>query len=400
MMKLGKLLTITLAFVLLVSVLPVLAADLPFNDVSEDDWYYDDVKYVYEHGLVNGKGEGFAPDDNLTFAEAVKLAVSMYQAYTQDSTQIAEGDPWYVPYVEYAKTKGIPADYPNYDSSITRAEYVHIFANALPTEAFAPMNKVSDNIIPDVKANVKYAEDIYLFYRAGILTGNDEVGTFGPGSTISRCQVAAIMARMMDSSKRVKKDLIDPDEKPVTGKGSIPTISEKRNALGNKVMVFTFESLPESAADLAKYTQSSPFETAALVVTALRMYDPSNPNICNDMLQALMGSAQTLGPTASRIKDRMTQNDKWKFIGNSYINGATPENNYTPDVPYVIEVEENPYAYDEEGYAKFYLKSGGADSGRPIQMRQMKNGTWVLWSDTVMGLLSDIRPPSADDPWA
>ena len=51
---------------------------------------------------------------------------------------------------------------------------------------------MEDGSIPDVKDD----EDIYLLYRAGVLGGNDDKGTFAPMSNIKRSEVAAIVARM------------------------------------------------------------------------------------------------------------------------------------------------------------------------------------------------------------
>ncbi len=169
-------------------------------------------------------------------------------------------------------------------------------------------------------------------------------------------------------------------------------------------MIFTFEKLPADVSELSGYSMQSPFETVALIVAALDTYSPQNENTCFEMLQYLMGGAeiQPLAPIRkSFIKDRFMQNKKYPYIAKSYMGGATPENGYTPDIPYTIEVKDNPYSYTEDGYAKLLLKSGGADSERPIMLRKMKTGRWVLWSDTVLGILSDIREPKkADDPWA
>ena len=38
----------------LISILPALAKDLPFTDVTSTDWFYSDVKYAYETGLMTG----------------------------------------------------------------------------------------------------------------------------------------------------------------------------------------------------------------------------------------------------------------------------------------------------------------------------------------------------------
>ena len=80
--------------------------------------------------------------------------------------------------------------------------FVNIFYGALPLKEFAKINNVEDNIIPDVKIGDAYSGEIYTFYRAGILTGNDARGTFKPDSNIARSEVAAIVMRMLDSGAR------------------------------------------------------------------------------------------------------------------------------------------------------------------------------------------------------
>ena len=85
------------------------------------------------------------------------------------------------------------------------------------------------------------------------------------------------------------------------------------------------------------------------------------------------------------------------YIPRSYLKGAVPANDYTPDVPYVLEVSENPYSYANQGYAKLFLKSGGADSPREIVLRLAKDNKWYLWDQF---LLSGIREPESANPWA
>ena len=77
--------------------------------------------------------------------------------------------------------------------------------------------------------------------------------------------------------------------------------------------------------------------------------------------------------------------------------GAVPANDYKPAQPYTVKVSENPYSYQDSGYAKLYLQSGGADSPRPIQLRLAKDGKWYLWEQF---LLAGIRPPESTNPWA
>ena len=84
---------------------------------------------------------------------------------------------------------------------VSRSEFVHIFFKAM--DSYKTINSVADNSIPDVKTTDTYGDEIYTFYRAGILTGSDAAGTFHPTSTIVRSEVAAILVRMYDASVRV-----------------------------------------------------------------------------------------------------------------------------------------------------------------------------------------------------
>ena len=57
------------------------------------------------------------------------------------------------------------------------------------------------------KTTDSYGDEIYTFYRAGILSGSDSAGTFYPESNIRRSEVAAILVRLFDSSARLKLSL-------------------------------------------------------------------------------------------------------------------------------------------------------------------------------------------------
>lgn len=183
-------------------------AGLPFEDVPADAWYYDAVLSAYSNGLIDGMNAStFAPDESLTVAQTIKLAASLHKQLNRSGTALYNGETnWYDPYVQYAVTNGvIEASYLSYSAAqmnapITRQEFVHILHGA---RAFYPIsNSVADNAIPDVKIGNSYSSEIYEFYRAGILIGSDEAGTFRPTSTIKRSEAATILVRMYDSSAR------------------------------------------------------------------------------------------------------------------------------------------------------------------------------------------------------
>ncbi|MBQ3009230.1 MAG: hypothetical protein IJD80_06565 [Oscillospiraceae bacterium] len=147
-----------------------------------------------------------------------------------------------------------------------------------------------------------------------------------------------------------------------------------------------FKALPQ--ADM-----TTPFKTAALTVVALCLY-PTDRQLCFDMMAYLKGPAGLSGIDKQFINDRFMDKD---YVPRSYFEGATPDNNYTPTKPLKVTVSDNPYSYQNEGYATLYIQSGGADSPRQVQLRKAKDGKWYLWEQY---LLSDIRKPESEDPWA
>ena len=220
-----KILSIILSLAMVLSMSSVAFAEhySNFTDVKPDSWYYEDVDNAVRLGIINGKtATTFAPDDNLTYAEAIKLAACMYQLYKDGSVYLVSGgNPWYQTYVDYAKEHGIVTENFFYKVSdinekATRAGYMEIFANALPDEALKGINNVPDGSIPDVPMVHESSISIYKLYRAGILTGVDAKHNCKPEDNIKRCEVAAIITRMMDETKRVKFSMGTTTEEPKT----------------------------------------------------------------------------------------------------------------------------------------------------------------------------------------
>lgn len=173
----------------------------PFVDVPSTAWYYKDVMNANKLGLIDGKTPTeFKANDNMTYAEAIKLAACMNQLHSEGRVTLKNGSPWYQTYVDYAKAHGIPADYDGMNEKISRMDYVHIFYHALPESSYTKINNVS--AVPDLYFKGTIAKEILAFYNAGILTGNDSKGNFAPDSNIKRSEVAAILSRMMDNSAR------------------------------------------------------------------------------------------------------------------------------------------------------------------------------------------------------
>ena len=168
--------------------------------------------------------------------------------------------------------------------------------------------------------------------------------------------------------------------------------------MGNQRETFTFTALPESVAQmqaLPEAAMDTPFKTAALTVCALCAF-AADQAVGTELLNFLRGPRPLNGQDISFIKDRFRGGAR-NYIIFSYFAGATPENNYTPAQPYTVTVTSDPHSYDEENYARLYIACGGADSPRHIKLRKKADGQWCLWEQY---LLTDIRQPKANDPWA
>ena len=184
-------------------------APLPFADIAKDAWYRSDVEKAYKSGLISGKNAtSFAPNDNMTVAEAVKLAACMHQLYHDGEVTLENGSSqWYMSYMDYALENGIIPSEHTIDRAndiISRKEFVDIFYSSLPDQEYKVINSIADGWIPDIDQSLTYSyvKSVYIFYRAGILTGSDDNGTFNPDSNIKRSEVAAIVTRMMDADSR------------------------------------------------------------------------------------------------------------------------------------------------------------------------------------------------------
>ena len=168
------------------------------------------------------------------------------------------------------------------------------------------------------------------------------------------------------------------------------------NSGGNRTEDIVFDRLPETLEKFKAMPQaalSTPFQTAAMTVLAFCFY-PQNPQLSLDMVNYLRGPRPLSGYDQSFIKDRFRDND---YVPRSYFEGATPQNDYLPQEPYRVRVSENPYSYQNQGYATLYIRSGGADSPRSVQLRLAKDGKWYLWEQFI---LVGIRQPESQNPWA
>lgn len=152
----------------------------------------------------------------------------------------------------------------------------------------------------------------------------------------------------------------------------------------------------EEFTDLAATLGRTPQGICALLLCAVKLFDKDKDEGVHAM-DLLRGPRPITPYDTQFLRDRLRGKS---YLPLAYFAGATPENGYTPLVPYMLEVLEDPRPQDvETGYLRLYLRTTGADSPRPVKLRQKAStGEWFLWEYS--SILSGIRIPAQEDPWA
>lgn len=215
-MKRKRIISLFLAVVLLLALaMPVYAASpglsnfkkqaeyTGFSDVPSSAWYAESVKTVCEYGLMQGAGSGkFNPSGYITFAETRALMCRLHNIYNGGSGSFDSTSPWYAAYDTYAGENDLPyagfLDSSLWSSVVTRGLFVDDISHAIPKSEFKAINSVC----PSGSSGSESLDTIYRFFNAGVLTGSSVDAGFDGGSVITRAEVATILVRVIDPSKR------------------------------------------------------------------------------------------------------------------------------------------------------------------------------------------------------
>lgn len=171
----------------LISILPALAKDLPFTDVTSTDWFYSDVKYAYETGLMTGtSGTAFSPEAPVTRGMVMTILARREGIRTDRYT------PWYAAGCEWAKANGI-SDGSNPEAPVTREQLAAMLYRyaALKGRDLTAGENLNFTDASDVSAYALPA----LQWATGekILTGSN--GALNPQAPATRAHLAAILHR-------------------------------------------------------------------------------------------------------------------------------------------------------------------------------------------------------------
>jgi len=215
-----------------------------FRDVGEKAWFYNNVALCCEYGLMQGeKKKFFNAEGTLTLSEVAAVAARFHCIFLTGDTEMLDrfpkGKTWYQPYYEYlAGAKLLPADFKNNpESPATREQALCIFASLLRGK-LTEINRVES--LPDYLG--ESYEGILHFYRAGVLTGNDGYGSLLPDQSVKRCELAAILSRILEPKLRREFSLETAFSSAfVYGKsGGGRMLGGWRIGTGKKALVLTF----------------------------------------------------------------------------------------------------------------------------------------------------------------
>ena len=182
--------------------------ELPFIDVRGDDWFYDDVAYVYENGLMNGTSETtFSPYISTTRGMIVTILYRM-----EGKPAVFEACPftdvkagaYYERAIVWAAENGIVKGYGNGcfgpDDQITREQMAAILYRYAKNRGLDVSVGENTNILSydDALDISEYAVPAMQWAcGAQIIHGAD--GRLTPGEKATRAQVAAILHRFCEN---------------------------------------------------------------------------------------------------------------------------------------------------------------------------------------------------------
>ena len=235
-----------------------------FTDVPPDSWCAANVQTAYEYGIMGGKSDTyFDADGNVTVAQTIVMACRLHSGSNGKDTLFEASDPWYQSYLDYAAENGILWQYDSYDVPISRAGFAMILGSALPDEALPEISSIEDGAIPDVPEGAGYHDAVYRLYRAGVLTGNDAKGTFGPFTNITRGAAAAIIGRMAQPSLRKAITLEKAPFEPVPA-SQLENLKSLKKKCTDAEFQAAYEVALEIVTPLAKLSREEQLQGIAL----------------------------------------------------------------------------------------------------------------------------------------
>lgn len=175
-------------------------AAMPFNDVSESEWFYEAVKYVYDKGMMNGVSDtSFAPYSNLTRGMIAQVLYNLEgkPAVSGSAYTDVAADQWYNDAVNWAAQKGIVTGYGDGTfgpmDNITREQMAAILYRYAQYKGYDVSAKGDLTAFTDGNTVSDWAKDAMSWAVGTALFNGKGDGILDPTTTATRAEVAKIL---------------------------------------------------------------------------------------------------------------------------------------------------------------------------------------------------------------
>lgn len=181
---------------------PANTVETIFHDVQKDGWYYSDVSWAYEKGLMRGMGDDtFAPETMISMPMVVvtlaRLSDADMTAYTDAVHSDVPAGQWYTEAAAWAKhSKLLGEELFSIEPPYARGKFAVILVNYLKfvgVDVSLPENLVefSDS---DEMTEEEYTA-FQILHHYGIFNGVGD-GAMQPQGATTRAQLAALLHRL------------------------------------------------------------------------------------------------------------------------------------------------------------------------------------------------------------
>ena len=184
----------------------------PFTDVSEKDWFYGDVMFVYENGLMLGTSKTlFSPHGTATRGMMATILWRMEGSPVpkgKNSFTDVEAEKWYADAITWTAENGIFAGYGKDkfgpDDPITREQLAAIFYRYADYKGYDLTVKGNLDKFKDADKITDYAKTAMQWAVGSGLVKGKSGNLLDPQGTATRAEIAAMLHRFIEKYELVQ----------------------------------------------------------------------------------------------------------------------------------------------------------------------------------------------------
>ena len=184
----------------------------PFTDVSEKDWFYGDVMFVYENGLMLGTSKTlFSPHGTATRGMMATILWRMEGSPApkgKNSFTDVEAGKWYADAITWTAENGIFAGYGKDkfgpDDPITREQLAAIFYRYADYKGYDLTVKGNLDTFKDADKITDYAKTAMQWAVSSGLVKGKSGNLLDPQGTATRAEIAAMLHRFIEKYELVQ----------------------------------------------------------------------------------------------------------------------------------------------------------------------------------------------------